>query len=766
MHNSKTRIAGMFGLLLCAPGAIMQAAAQDQSGNLLDEITVTAQKRTETLAEIPMSITVLGGERLEREQILNFEDLVAAVPGFSINGSTHGNTRITLRGINTGGVASTVGVYVDDMPFGSSSGLANAAVVSGDFDTFDLQRIEVLRGPQGTLYGASSLGGVLKYVTNAPSTEAFEARGQASVEDVKGGGLGFAGTGVVNVPVNETFALRGSGFYRSDDGFIDSVGNNPIPSLTDPANNAVDGTLVDQDMNSLDSYGGRVSALLQPNDRFSARLMVLFQNLEAGAPDHVDTDPITLEPIDDNVQSRYHEQATDSEYRIYSGTLEYDFGFATAQSVTSYSTFEQNFHLDGAANTSLGGIPQAQLVTLVFGDPATRPLSSILDQTTGTDKFAQELRLISSENERLEWLVGAYYTNEDSEIDQQIVAVESGTDTPAAGIGTILVAAVESEYEEIALFGNATWHVTDRLDLSFGGRGSWNDQSASQVQEGILFTALGLPPQLFDDAKSSESPVTWSVSPRFEFNDDVSVYVRVATGFRPGGPNILPAGAPPGTPTTYDSDQLISYEAGVKAVSPDGRFALDLTGFYLDWDDIQLLAVINGFGVNANGATAKSKGFEFKASAQLAEGLTLSVNGAYTDAYLTEDTDPVVGGLDGDPLSFVPEWSFGVDGEYEWMLLGDKQAYIGGNVGYTGDRPADFNNRAADGSLREADDYTTLNLRAGVDFGRWYLQVYGRNLTDAEGVTDIIGEGSYPNGAVALGLIRPRTFGVAVGASF
>jgi outer membrane receptor protein involved in Fe transport len=769
MQNSRSYTAGVTGLMLVAAVGVAYgpgAGAQEASGSGVEEITVTAQKRSEALSDIPMSVTVLGGERLEHEQILNFEDLVSSVPGFSINGSTYGQTRLTLRGVNTGGVASTVGVYVDDTPFGSSSGLANGAVVAGDFDTFDLARIEVLRGPQGTLYGASSLGGVLKYVTNAPNTDKFEARGQGSLESVKGGDLGFAATGAVNVPVNDTFALRGTGFYRSDDGFIDSIGNNPIPSLTDPANNAVDGTIVDDDVNDLDSYGGRIQALFEPNDRFSARLVAQFQDLEAGAPNHVDADPVTLEEIEDNVQSRYQEQETDTEYRIYSGTLEYDFGFASLQSVTSYGTFEQDFHLDGAANTSLGGIAQAQLLTLVFGDPATMPLSSILDQTTSTDKFTQEARLISAENERLEWLLGVYYTNEDSKIEQAIFAVESGTETLAAGIPAVVDGLVDSDYEEIAVFGNATWHITDRLELSAGGRGSWNDQTASQVLEGALFTALGLPPQIFDDADSSESPVTWSVSPRFEFTDDVSAYARVATGFRPGGPNVIQVGAPPGTPATYDSDSLTSYEIGVKAATSDGRFALDITGFLLDWDDVQLLAVINGIGLNANGGTAKSKGFEFSASAAPVEGLTLSLNGAYTDAYLTEDTDPIVGGLDGDPLSFVPEWSFGVDGEYEWTVMDDKKAYLGGNVGYTGDRPADFNNRDAAGELREAESYTTLNMRAGLDAGQWYVQVYARNLTDAEGVTDIIGEGSYPNGAVALGLIRPRTFGVSVGARF
>jgi outer membrane receptor protein involved in Fe transport len=244
------------------------------------------------------------------------------------------------------------------------------------------------------------------------------------------------------------------------------------------------------------------------------------------------------------------------------------------------------------------------------------------------------------------------------------------------------------------------------------------------------------------------------------------MYARVATGYRPGGPNVIPAGAPPGTPGSYDSDSLTNYELGLKANSPGGLFALDLAAYYLDWEDVQLLAVVNGVGLNANGGTAVSKGAEFAATMRPTENLTISLNGAFIDAYLTQDTDPIIGGIDGDPLSYVPEWSYGLDGSYEWFLKDDATAFVGGNLGYIGDRPADFSNRAPDGSIREAEGYTTLNLRAGVDFDRWTLEIYGKNVTDADGINNITAEGVLPNGAVGLSLIRPRTFGVSVGARF
>lgn len=764
MRRPQTSFATVVGTVFILHGIafVPSAAAQEEYEATLEEIVVTAQKRTQTLAEVPMSVTVLSGSMLERQQADNFRDLVTMVPGFSINSSTRGVTRITLRGINTGGVATTVGVYVDDVPFGSSSGLANAAILSGDFDTFDLARIEVLRGPQGTLYGASSLGGVMKYVTNRPDTEEFEARGRASVEGVEGGEVGYAVTGLVNTPVSDTFAVRASGYYRFDGGFIDSIGNNPIPSLTDPTVNVVQGTRVEEDINSLDSFGGRISALYAPSDRFSLDLTAVAQNIESDSSDIVDADPATLEPVDSRpVRSRYQLDFTDIEYRVYSATLDWDVGPAGLQSVSSYSTFEQDFQLDVAANTQLAGAPLAAVATLFFGDAATRPLSAIQPQITSTDKFTQELRLVSEQNDSLEWLVGLYYTDEDSAIDpQRILAVEAGTETIATDVPTLVEAALVSNYEEIAVFANASWHVTPRFELSFGARQSDNDQKASQTLEGALLGGS----VAFDDASSSESPFTYSISPRFEISDDMSVYARVATGYRPGGPNVIPAGAPPGTPGSYDSDRLTNYELGLKA--DVGRFALDVAAYYLDWEDVQLLAVVNGVGLNANGGTAESKGIEFAATVRPTDTLTLSLNGAYTDASLTEDTHPIVGGLDGDPLSFVPEWSWGLDGSYEWPVMGDSLAFVGGSVGYVGDRPADFDNRAADGSIREAEAYTLVNLRAGIDFGQWSVEFYGKNLADEDGINNITSEGVLPGGLVGLSLIRPRTYGLSVGVRF
>lgn len=727
-----------------------------------EHVEVTAQKRPETLVEVPASVAVIAGDTLENHRVQDLQDLAALVSGLTVTGDEPGTNRLTLRGINTGGVASTVGIYTDDVPFGSSSGLANGAVLAGNFDTFDLARVEVLRGPQGTLYGASSVGGALKYVMNQPTTAGFEARVLGTSETTEGGGPGYSLKGLANVPLGDQFAVRATGFYRSEDGFIDSIGNNPIASLKNPAINIIAGTRVARNINTITSSGGRLSGLYQPSGKFSLDLTAQMQDFKSDAPNAIDADPATLKPLHSGeVQSSYFEQPVKTKYRIGSASANWDLGAASLASVTSYSTFKQNLNLDATIASGLtGGPPLAALVTALFGNDATRPLSARLPQTTSTDKTSQELRLVSPKNKTFEWLVGGYYTHEKSLIHQEIHAVEAATGNFASGIPDLAVVSLRSTYKEVALFGNTTWHLTPQFDLSLGARESRNDQSATQVGDGPLAGGH----TEFDNLKSSESPFTYSISGRWAQTANASLYARIATGFRPGGPNVLPPNVPAGTPLTYKSDSLTNYEAGWKASGMGGRSSVDLSVFYLDWKDIQLFTVVNGFGINANGGTATSKGAELTAGFTPVTGLTFALNGAYTDAYLTKATDPRVGGLKGDPLPYTPKWAAGLRGDYDWNLTNSVAAFIGGGVSYTGDRTFDFATRtSAGGDLRRIGSYTSLDLRAGTEVGRWMLELYGKNLANQKGIATVTAAGAFPNRALGLAYIRPRTIGVSLG---
>jgi outer membrane receptor protein involved in Fe transport len=750
---------------------VNQGTTSRQSArNPTDEeaIVVTAQKRVEALADVPQSVTVVGGDTLERQQANNLQDYLALVPGLSLTGETRGVSRITLRGINTGGVASTVGVYIDDVPFGSSSGLANGAILAGDFDTFDVARIEVLRGPQGTLYGASSLGGVLKFVTNAPNPRKVEARAQASIEDVKGGGMGYSGTAMINVPMSDRAAIRASGFYRKEGGFIDSFGNNPLPSLLDPTHLIIPGTRDDRNFNSVKTYGGRVSALLNATDNFAVRLSADIQNINNAGSDYIEVDADTLKPLYDGlVQSRYFPEYTRVKYRVYSAVADWNLGFANLTSSTSYGTFSETFQRDWTLAVLGEGLPPlAQILSLPaeFGGFG-QDLSAVLQQQTATDKFTEEVRLASPDSDKFEWLLGAFYTHEKSHIDpQSALAVEPLTGELATDIPSLYDIFLRSKYREYAAFANGTYHFTPRFDLTLGGRISQNKQSASEQITGALIGGAVIS---YPGLGSKESVATYSIAPRYEIDDNTAIYARVASGYRPGGPNALPPEAPESL-KSYKSDRITSYEAGIKGDWFNRKLSLDVAAFYLDWTDIQLYQVIDGFGVNANGGTAVSKGIEFTLAARPVKGLNVSVNGAYTDAELTKATDPAIGGLDGDPLPYVPDWSLNLNADYEWPVFSDWNGFVGGSVSYTGDRTPDFNVRTPSGDLKKVPSYTTVDLRAGVESERWLAQVYVKNLTNSHGITSIltIDPGNYPQNAAAVGIIRPRTIGFTVGARF
>lgn len=736
-ETSKLLRAGSASAVALLMTATTVRAAENQN---IEEVIVTAQKRAEALIDVPQSVSVVSGEVLERQQASSFQDYLKLVPGLQLSQSTPGVGRLVMRGINTGGVASTVAVYVDETPFGSSSGLVNGAILAGDFDTFDMQRIEVLRGPQGTLYGASSLGGVLKFATNVPQTDKFDARVRVSAENVDDGEMGYSGNAMVNVPLSDSFAIRGAGYYHDEGGFIDSIGTA--------------GSDVQEDINSSKSFGGRLSALFTPSDAISVRLTGVVQDIRNDAGGSVESDPDNLDTLYGRLsQSQFVPEFTDIDYRLYNAALDFDLGFATLTSSTSYNEFESTFRADNTVQFS-------PLIEFFFGVPN----EFYLDQVTQYDKVVQELRLASPSNDTFEWLVGAYYTKEKGDIIQGFTAAIPGTFTPIAGLPLLGEASLHSEYKEIAGFVSGTIHFGPRWDLTLGGRYSENDQDADQSSDG----ALAGGPRVFPTATSSEDVFTYSIAPKFEFSEHGSLYARVATGFRPGGPNVLPPNPPAGTPGFYDSDELTSYELGLKVESADRAYTLDIAAFHIDWTDIQLFAVVNDFGINVNGKDATSDGYEFTATAHISDAFTMSFNGAYTKTELEDDTPELSGGLKGDELPFTPRWSMAVNADYEWAVGANAMAYVGGSVRLLSEQTAsyDLDFRLANGRQREIPSYEVFDLQAGVDFGRYSIELYGKNLTDSEGKTSTGTIGPTANGAIATGVIRPRTFGLTVGFAF
>ncbi|MEO7410226.1 MAG: TonB-dependent receptor, partial [Sphingomicrobium sp.] len=646
--------------------------------------------------------------------------------------------------------------YLDETPFGSSTGLVNGAVLAGDFDTFDISRIEVLRGPQGTLYGANSLGGLLKFVTNAPDTKKVVARGRVSIEDTDGGEMSYRGHAVVNLPLSDTVAFRASGTYRKDGGFIDSIGTSANDSLGL-------GTLLTSDVvkniNSVKSYGGRASLLFKPRDGFDVRLSANLQNIRSKAPSIVESDPNTLKTLYGRpTQSRFVPFSGNLDYRVYNALVNYDFGFATLTSSTSFSKQNQARRQDLTFNLS----PLIQLFSGVENE-------LFLAQNTNSKKFTQEVRLASPDNDRFEWLLGAYYTHEKGLLFQEYITVTPGTlNEITTPLGLLAEVQLASKYKEYAGFANATVHLGDRVHIDVGGRYSHNKQAASQTAAGAL--AANVP--INSNLKSSDNVFTYSVAPRFEINDHASLYARVAKGYRPGGPNAIPPDPPAGTPFTFDPDTTSSYEIGFKGETPDRRASIDVALYHIDWNDIQLLTVINNFGVNINGGKAKIDGAEFTAAWRPVRGLNLSVNGAYTRARLANDL-PAIGAVipafDGERLPYTPKFALGVNGDYSWSLAGTTQAFVGGSLRTLSSQTADYDGDffAANGRQRKISAYEVVDVRGGVDFGRFSVEAYAKNLFNSDGKTSTVGPNAnglpiYPNGAIGTGVIRPRTIGISL----
>jgi iron complex outermembrane receptor protein len=761
-------VASALALFLGGAAAAQQAVSPDASAAnresaQIGDVIVTAQKREQVLSEVPQSMSVLGGEALEQRQARTIADYAALVPGLSFESGNPGQTRVVLRGINAGGASPTVAVYLDDTPFGSSTGQTNGATLAGDFDTFDIERLEVLRGPQGTLYGANSLGGVVKYVTVAPKLGEWEARGQGGVETVRDGGTGYYGNAVVNVPLGDAVALRASGFYRRTAGYIDAIG------------------IADEDVNRARSYGGRASLLLKPSERLSLRLTAVLQNIQVNSRTAFDADPGTLRPITADpftgagtggreVRYQLFPDRNRVSYRLYTGSLDYDLGFASLTSVTSYSRQVATDRSDVSYNAVGPGVTLAQLASSAIYGLAPDAYGIYYPNRSTQKKFTQEVRLASNGSATLEWLVGGYYTREPGQLYQRYFPYDVATGRPVTpvpaipGFDDLVLAQLDSRYKEYAGFGSATLHVTEKFDLTAGGRYSHNDQRTTQTLDGALFGGRSQ-----ERATSKEGVFTWSVAPRYAFAPRSEVYARVAKGYRPGGPNVVPPGAGADYPLQTDADTLMSYEAGLRAETADRSFGIDLSAYYLDWDKTLIVATFQTdagpISADANGKGARSYGVEATATLRPTRGFTVTTTVAYNHTRLRGDTSN--GGRDGDQLPFAPTWNANVSAEYSWDWDGARP-YVGGDISTVSDRLGNFDAAYRDvyGRRVSFDGYTTASLRAGVSLGRFDLSVYARNIADSRG---LVAAGTFqtrPNGGIEVSPIQPRTIGATLGVGF
>jgi outer membrane receptor protein involved in Fe transport len=721
--------AALLGALVTVP-----CAAADAPTGQLEEIVVTAQKRDERLIDVPLSVTALASDGLQDRGALRFEDYIAYVPGLSATALAPGYSQVTVRGVTTGinQLSATTGFYIDETPTNSSTSTALGNRITPDPDLLDIARIEVLRGPQGTLYGANALGGVVRYVLREPDLTSFHGEAQVGALAVDHGAVGPVVRGALNAPILAgTLAVRLSGFYTADPGYIDNVASGR------------------KDVNKSTNAGGRLAVKWAPNERFSANFTSLYQKRKNNAFGTETVNNATRQPTDgDYRQNIYTDEFTDTKYSLNSLKLDWDVGFGNLVSVTSYG------HQETSLSADISGL---------FGPLLGVPGVAL---PTGVDvkKFTQELRLASRPGGRVDYIVGAFYTHEDADTQNGATAyVARGVPAPAP-INPLLDTPLLGSYRETALFANATLNPTDRFNVQVGGRWSHNEQNFTEALGGLLFGPLS--GQTFT-GRSSESATTFTVAPQYKITPDAVLYARVAKGFRPGGTNLVPPGGQGLVKPTYDSDSLLNYELGAKAATLGGRLNLALAAFYIDWKDIQTTASAGGFNYLLNAGKARSEGLEGEARWS-SNGLTLGANLSYTDA-TTRDAIPAVGAQAGDPLPYVPRWAGALTADQDFALRDGVVASVGGSVRHTGSQHPYYS--LATGTNPAGltlDSYTLVDLRAGLRWQRYDVRLFVENLLDKHALLNLQTETANPltgEGARAT-VARPRTIGLTLGMQF
>ncbi|MBV8793045.1 MAG: TonB-dependent receptor plug domain-containing protein, partial [Pseudolabrys sp.] len=439
-----TIVCGTVAIGMWADAATAQSApapvAAEQDKESAPEILVTANRVQERQRDVALSVTALGGDTLAERRALTFEDYSALVPGLSLQSRGAGNTRVTLRGQNSGGSGSTVAIYIDESPIGSSTSLVQGAVATADLDPFDLQRVEVLRGPQGTLYGANAEGGVIKFVTNDPSFDRIAAAGQVSGFNVNKGQSDYGVRGWLNLPiVDDRVGLRVSAFREGVPGYVD---NNYLNI---------------NDVNSGERYGFRGTLLVKPVDGLTIRLSALSQKSVIGGQPLEDLRTQTQPFTTDLTQTRYTRELQSSLVKNYSAIVAYDFGKVKLSSITSYGQITQQVNNDLGFSEIAPGFTYRDFVTGYYGQPATLKVAAV----NSLDKLSQEFR-ISATIGRLDLQTGFFYTAEDGQVSQFANGIYLSDQSVAPG-ALAFGAYVNSHYKEYAGYGTATFHFTPNL---------------------------------------------------------------------------------------------------------------------------------------------------------------------------------------------------------------------------------------------------------------------------------------------------------------
>jgi iron complex outermembrane receptor protein len=767
--------------------ALTAGAAYAQEGE--DEIIVTATKRAQSLQDVPFSVNAQTEDDIIKTGTQNLEDLSRNVAGLSIQNLGPGQSQVGLRGVSAGqivrdqpGVKEQVGVYLDES-------VISLSLFTPDLDLFDLNRVETLRGPQGTLFGSGNIGGTIRYITNQPTLGETSGVVEGNVNVIDGGGVGGHGKGVINVPLGDNAAFRLVGYWTEYGGFIDALR---------------EGGGRTKNVNDGKRYGFRASLRWEPTENLSITPRFVYQDVDVDGFNRQEVfnlyaNPFTVMRPPVTFGEREQFLLLDEQFRdqtsIGDVTLEWDTGPVVFTSITSFTNRDILVSRDASALT--------HSVSIDLGYPAGALLiPSNLKDRTNLETFSQEARIASDYESRLDWLLGVFYTEIDRDYSQRLP-------TPGYDVFTDLVfgpgtsAAVANGFgpdspfnsdlpydiEQFAVFAEGTLAITDRFDFTAGAR-YYDFSEVRTITTGGLF-ANG-------DAGVVDTTSSNGFSPRFilsyDLSDDLTINAQASKGFRLGGVND-PLNTPLCSPADlalfgsfqdYDDETLWNYEGGVKYRS--GAFTANIAGFYNDVKNLQVTVDAGSCSsrISFNVPKAHTLGVEWELGYEPVSGLALSVAGTWLesefDSTLPDNTtvDPtdVIGGVrDGNRLASVPQFQIAATASYTFPV-GKNEGFVAATFQHVGSRftqPGDQENNprsfvsglpfggatGLDATVLDLElpDYQIVNLTAGIDFDDWSLLAYINNITDENALLAFDRE---RGGRARLGFHtnQPRTFGV------
>jgi outer membrane receptor protein involved in Fe transport len=729
------------------PASSSSAAAPPSNGQAvtLSEVMVTANRRREPEREVPMHVDAVQAATLRQLGAKNLNDYVSYQPGvfFASAGGT-GQGELVMRGVSTGNQTSpTVSLYIDDVPVGGSTVYAASATFLFDPALLDLDHIEFLYGPQGTLYGAGSMGGLVKYVTVKPDLSGVSGNVGGDISNTNRGGMSYAEHASINLPlVKDKAAVRISAVDQHTTGVYQAVGETPAGGA-----------------DRTHTKGARVQLEVDPVDKLTLNVTAMAQKIMANGLSMGDFD-LQGQPISGGPYNRAlnHREPFTQTLQLYSFHAGYDFDWATLDWISSYQKFV-NHSVQDYPDTFLGLL---NLLGPEFG--LTQPMSSLyVDSQYTVHKASQEIRFTSRKNETLDWLFGLWLNREN--VWEQYAL--QGDNLPPPGSTALIQQAVNARFEEYAGYGDLTWHIKPTLDLTVGARASGNTQRLANMEQGLF---AGSPGGFREHMKSQD--ITKMITLTWRPTDKDSYYARASTGYRPGGlqaplqSTLL--GPNPNATNTFGSDNLESYELGYKGSYLDRHLNVGIDGYDIEWHHMQLYTFTLGNAIIQNAGDARIKGVEMQGSYSNGPW-ELGASGAYTDAF-TNNGAPQLGIQPNAPLPYSARWAGTVSGKYKFILAGT-DAYIGAVVRASSHRNAGFDGDVSDPNFKLPgfmflDFNLGVNLRGGTNIDFYVRNALNRQVPIGTLNDEAVNFLATVGGPMLVQMSTPRTVGVAFNVPF